>query len=301
MNSTSAIRLAGMLATGILTAYTPCSSAIEGLTIVPQIAFQHKNLDFSQSFKGGENADVKGSFEATLPTLDLAITTLYQKAYLSIKYDTSFGNNFTYADNGFTKANSEIERNDFSVTLGYDVWKALHVFGGYMKGNTKITPDAKYIDYPGAQQNNEQCVDTAPCFPTVISNPAQDHELRNLSPYQQKYTESGYFLGASYGLPIKQKGTLSFSLAYALMDGEYTDNYLAGTDTPRTFRYKGDSKGYSLGLTWSAALTRKSGYFFDLRRQNYDMDADDKTGLFGGNAETEETMTTATVGMQMYF
>ncbi|PID43907.1 MAG: hypothetical protein CSA52_03010 [Gammaproteobacteria bacterium] len=301
MSLSSHTRLTGVLVAGVIATCPSFASAIDGVTIVPQIAFQQKQLDFKQSFKGGDNAGIEGDFDLTLPTLNLTVTALYQKGYLSIKYDNSFGNNFADADNGFTKANSEVERSDFSITAGYNVWKALSLFAGYMTGDTKITPDPRYIDNPGAQQNNAQCVNTFPCFPTVISNLAQDHKLLDLSPYEQKYKESGFFLGASYGLQIKQLGTLSFSVAYALMDGEYTDNYLEGTETPKTFRYEGDSKGYSLGLTWSAPLTQNTGYFLDLRRQNYNMDADDNTALFSGSVETEENMTTATVGIQGYF
>ena len=127
-----------------------------------------------------------------------------------------------------------------------------------------------------------------------------DHELLNLADYEQEY-EKGFFLGASYGLPVQQIGTLSFSWFYALMDGKYTDNYLEGTANPQAFNYEGRLKGYSLGLTWSAPLTDNSGYFVDIRRQRYDMDADDETPIFDGSVKTEETMMTATLGMQMYF
>ncbi len=303
MKLASYSKLSGLVAAATLVgAYAPTVNALEGgVTLIPQVAFQYKTLDFKQEFVGGSNAGISGDFDATLPTINLALTALYDKAYVSIKYDTSFSDNFTDADNGFTKANSEVERNDFSITVGYNVWQGLNAFGGYMVGKTTVTPDPRYIDNPGAQQNNSQCVTTVPCFPTVISNLAKDHELLSLSAYEQKYEEKGFFLGASYGLPVQQLGTLSLSIAYALMDGEYTDNYLEGTANPQAFDYQGDSKGFSLGLTWSAPLTEKSGYFVDIRRQEYDMDADDKTPNFSGSVETEETMVTATLGMQMYF
>lgn len=302
MKFTARTALSGIIAATAFGGFTSSANALEGgITLVPQVAFQYKTLDFSQEFVGGSNAGVSGDFNATLPTINLALTALYQKAYVSLKYDTSFSDNYTEADNGFTKANSEVERNDFSITFGYNVWKGLSAFAGYMMGKTTVTPDARYIDNPGAQQNNSLCVTTVPCFPTVVSNLAKDHELLNLADYEQEYEEKGFFLGASYGLPVQQIGTLSFSLAYALMDGKYTDNYLEGTANPQAFNYEGDSKGYSLGLTWSAPLTDNSGYFVDIRRQRYDMDADDKTPIFDGSVKTEETMMTATLGMQMYF
>lgn len=288
------------LATGVITPLQAEESGLADFTFIPQLAIQKKNLDFSQKYIGGSGDGLKGGFDADLPTISLAFTTVYKSMlFASLKYETNFEDSYANSTAPFTNANSAIDRQDFNFTVGMNVWEGLNVFGGYISGTTEIEPMPTYIEFPGA--DNRSCVAQNSCTPTVISNLAKDHQLQGLGQYKQTYKENGWFLGGSYGLSLLDTGTLSASLAYALMDGKYSDNYtVIGAVQDVSFNFEGDSKGLSLALTWAAPLNNLLGYYVDLRTQMYDMDASDKTGSFGGKVKTEETITTLTAGLQMF-
>lgn len=288
------------LATGVVAPVQADESGLADFTFIPQLAIQKKNLDFNQKFVGGTSQVPPGGFDADLPTISLAFTTVYKSMlFASLKYETNLEDSYANSTAPFTNANSAIDRQDFNFTVGMNVWKGLNIFGGYISGTTEIEPMPTYIDFPDA--DNRSCVAANSCNPTVISNLAKDHQLQGLGQYKQTYKENGWFLGGSYGWSILDTGTLSASLAYALMDGEYSDNYtVIGAVQDVAFNFEGDSKGLSLALTWAAPLNNLLGYYIDLRSQMYDMDASDTTGSFGGKVETEETMTTLTAGLQMF-
>jgi hypothetical protein len=300
-----AITYASISLVTISAGFSPLTQANESLmssfTFIPQLAIQKKNLDFSQKYSGGIGDGLSGGFDADLPTLSMAFTTIFQGRYFaSLKYEMNYEDSFADSNAPFTNANSGIDRQDFNFTLGMNVWKGLNLFGGYISGTTEIEPTPAYIEFPGA--NNRSCVGANNCTPMVISNLAKDHELQGIGAYKQTYDEKGWFLGSSYGWNINDMGTLSASAAYALMGGEYSDNYrVIGAVQDVSFNFDGDSKGISLALTWAAGINDRLGYYVDLRSQMYDMDADDKTGSFGGTVSTEETITTLTAGLQMFF
>ncbi|MCG8612841.1 MAG: hypothetical protein MI864_20195 [Pseudomonadales bacterium] len=293
----------------------------QNITIIPQLAVQYKNLDFDQKVKFGFkpsdgsgtrerlSGDYNGGFEAQIPTLSASLTGYYSGLFVTLKYDGNVTETTTDSTVGFTNGPTDVDRTDISLTVGYNVVDSLNIFGGYMRGKTELTPEPGYVDdLDNPNFNYLPCVTAVDaCFPAVLSNLAKDHQILGLEPYKQEYEENGWFLGASYGVPMGS-GNLSFSVAYALMQGEYVDNYLRGIADGASV-FKGDSKGLSLGVTWREQLTETTGYFIDLRRQEYDMDADDKTGLLDSETgvprfdktETEERMTTLTAGLHWYF
>ncbi|ARU58860.1 hypothetical protein OLMES_4872 [Oleiphilus messinensis] len=296
----------------------------QNITIIPQLAVQYKNLDFDQKIKFGFkpsdgsgtrerlNEDYTGGFEAQIPTLSASLTGYYSGMFVTLKYDSNVTETQTDSTVGFTNGPTDVDRSDISLTVGYNIVDNLNIFGGYMRGQTELTPEPGYVDdIEGSQQFYLGCVfsddSSIPCTPPVFSNLAKDHEILGLEPYKQEYEENGWFVGASYGVALGS-GNLSFSIAYALMQGEYRDNYLQGVVEADSV-FKGDSKGLSLGVTWREQLSDTTGYFIDLRRQEYDMDADDEKGLLDNEfgvplfekTETEERMTTLTAGLHWYF
>lgn len=269
-------------------------------SIVPNIGFQYRNLEFDQKFSNLNTAFPEGGLTVDLPTISTGLTFIWRKLYASLKYESSFEANAD-SDVPFTgyesfvgdvpaldrKVQTEVTRTDLSFTVGYNIWAGLNVFGGYLDGETELTPDPSLRIFDnGIAQNLAQI----------------ERDFAN-SEYRQKYTEEGWYLGVSYGWAILEAGTLSVSGAYALMDGTYEDNAVPDSNGQGTdFKYEGDSTGYSLAVSWSAPLTKHVGYYFDLRRQAYDFDGDDKSGNFpGSSVKTEEVMTSLTGGIQWYF
>jgi hypothetical protein len=274
-----------------------------GVTFVTSIGYQHKLLDFDQHYTAGVNSTRSIEFEARIPTANISFTTAYKRLFAALKYETSLTESNVSADESTNSTNlyylnipgenTEVTREDMSLTLGYNVWNRLNLFVGYMKGKTELSPQ------PGCTWIGPA---TSCATPPGLLNLALDHQVDGLPEYQQTYEEDGPYIGASYAWQIADVGSLSFSAAYADMDGEYRDNYSSFAN--QHFKYTGDSTGTSYGLTWTAPLGEQSNYFIDLRRQEYDMDAKDDTGFAifsGAEVETEETMTGITAGIQAYF
>jgi len=276
-------------------------------TFIPSIGYQHKRLKFEQEYTAGFNQGRTAEFDATIPTLNTSFTIAKSRLFLTFKYETDLADaSVTTKENtaGFLAyqlnipgGSTEVEREDMSLTLGYNVWKSLNIFVGYMKGKTELTPDAGC----GFSAPDSGCLDAGfNPTPSARLNLALDHQYSGLTNYQQTYEEEGPYIGLSYAWQIADIGSLSFSAAYAKMDGEYQDNYAAIAN--ENFKYTGDSTGTSFGLTWTAPLGESSNYFIDIRKQKYDMDADDDNGNFPGAAvETKETMKGLTAGVQFYF
>ena len=245
-------------------------SFFDKVTWAPTAGVQMKNLSFDQDLIKGTSslANASGDFEVDMPVLSLGLTAVYDRFYIAIKRDDSFDDALTTTSVPFTGGKSSVQREDMSLTFGMNVAEGVNAFIGYMEGETTL----KNITGFASTQNPR---------------------------YSQEYQEDGFFVGASYNLPVENVGTLTFSTAYAFMDGVYEDNFAtAGQD----FEYDGDSEGLSLGITWSAPLTESIGYYIDLRYQQYDFEGEDANGNFAGSeVETEEQMLTYSAGLQWYF
>ncbi len=287
-------------------------------TIIPSIGVQAKNLEFKQELLIDDVEEV-GKFDADIPTYTLGLTFGYKRFYLAFKYedtlepavassDVPFTNpdNVFYLEHGPSDIN--VERRDFNVTFGGNVWRGLGVFVGYMDGRTKVEPVPVAVNFvfntddvsllrPEAL---DTCLDPVLFFRCRDTNLAQDAVDGGGSTYRQTYTEDGFYLGASYAWQIADAGTLAISAAFAALDSTYKDNFFPDNGTD--FRYEGDAEGVSLSIGWTAQLTDTVGYFVDLRRQRYDMDGDDKSGNFpNSEVSTEETISGLTAGLRWVF
>ena len=254
--------------------------------LVGTAGFQLKQLQMEQTFEGFINQT--GDLSAVLPTLNVQLVGFYDQFYAGLKAEANLATDEVSSDIPFTtedtSLDTEVERSDYSFTLGYKPTEDLSLFGGYMSGETELTPGAV------------SCVD--PNCPNTAATMAAD----GFGTYRQTYQEEGFFFGGSYGWTLGP-GRLSASLAYAMMDGEYSDNY-RDVVGPREFKYEGDSNGLSSALTWVAPLTESLTYYVDGRFQQYEMDADDKSGVAifaGSSVETVERILGITAGVQMMF
>lgn len=295
----------------LLLLVTGSAAAEDQIVLIPSIAFLEKKLDFHQKNGSGANA-VETEFSALMPMLDISLTAGYQKWYLTLKYDDTFTAVSTDTDEEPIITSSgnaryfwqppgtdmQVEREDKNITMGYNVSGGLNIFAGYMEGETTITPPPTcenpviYTPFPPVTQIFCQSYNLAWLR-------LRDHNTNNpgmpLDDYVQTYTEKGPYVGFSYAWQPMGLGTLSFSAAYAQMDGTFKDN-LTGAGG---FNAKGDVDGVSAGLTWSQPLSERTAYFIDVRRQQYDMDSKDKQSGF--SFETSETMTGLTLGIQFYY
>lgn len=173
--------------------------AADDISIIPSIAYQQKMLSFEQEYTAGIDKGRQAHFTTSIPTLNTTLTVVYSKFYASFKFEKSivdgqvdidedlpFGSTSYYMNTPDEK--TEVAREDQSLTLGYNAWKTLNVFVGYMQGITDLMPA------PG-------CIATC-----TITNVAYDHQNAGLPRHEQNYTEQGPYIGASYSWTMGDSG-----------------------------------------------------------------------------------------------
>ena len=286
-----------------------------GLVIQPRLGVQWKNLDLSQTWISTEGLQEKGGIDTTLPTYSLGLTFALNRWALSISYEDVLEATSAKTDVPLTnttypqffdpapdpKVGSEVERSDFSVTLSYNVWQTLNLVAGYTEGETLLTPDKVVCD-------SSSLGEFANCNPEDESNVPYltGFYVPGSTTYKQEYREDGYFFGATYSWFVGP-GSVTLSAAYADMDGKYVDNFGNAAPSPdqvRLANLSGDSTGTSISLRWTAPISDRISYYFDVRQQRYDLDA--TNGLSGawreakvGRVKQEEELTGFMLGINM--
>ena len=87
------------------------------------------------------------------------------------------------------ETSTEVQREDFTVTVGYNVWDNINVFVGYLDGETNFTPEPHCVPRPDN-----------PAQP--ICNLAQTNQDQNLGTYKQ----TGHGAIQEYSLPVSFSG-----------------------------------------------------------------------------------------------
>ncbi|WP_290580686.1 hypothetical protein [Ketobacter sp.] len=254
------------------------------------LAVQYKQLEMEQRFTGlnllsNSNAN-DGDLKATLPVATVQGILFYKQFYSVLKVENTLSESSVDSSIPFTtegtSLSTDVLRNDISLVLGYNFNDTFSVFTGYMQGLTELTPDA--------------------CRDVTCTNAASVMLQDDDQEYKQRYEEKGFFVGVGAGWRVGP-GKVSASLAYAYMDGEYSDNYHDAFGSSE-FDYEGKSKGTSTSLAWTAPLNEYLFYFVDGRAQFYSMDAKDTTGLpsfEGSEVATDETILGLSAGLQFIF
>lgn len=327
MVSTMFSTMVTTMATTMVTLASTSGYAETELTHVLSLAYQNKELSFDQRYSGPTIVDNEAKFSTYLPMLNVGFTLAYGRFFGAFKYEQNLSDASTLTRETDRSTELEanlltlpggtidVERQDISLTVGMNVWRSLSIFTGILSGKTELTPDPFCGDFIIVFDPDDLVVDPDSGLAQVnctrtnragIQYFLEDQNFyENLPRYRQKYTEFGAFAGASYALNIADLGSLTLSLAYADMDGEYEDN---ATDPENYFQnfvafgYKGKTTGTSLAVTWTSSLGDNSTYFVDLRDQSYSMRGFDTTGrLTDVTLQTDERMIGVSAGIQFYF
>jgi hypothetical protein len=207
----------------------------EGDTIIPAVS--GSNLNFS--------------FDQALYTASFSGAVIYDRFHISAALevpirseDTSMHTEQTFGEGDLSETDDrdvELDRIDFSVTLGYRVWEGLSVFSGY-----------KYTEFDIKSQE----------YNFVLND--KNH----------KYVEDGLFLGTSYVWTFAARGSLSVSIAYANLDAEFSEDNVApqAPDFELSFgefAYSGNATGLSYGAQWSGRLVKNWLYTVNIKHQSY--------------------------------
>ncbi len=161
-----------------------------------------------------------------------------------------------------TIIDSELERDEFSMSIGYALGSQWALFGGYRESKTSFSDNLAF---------NEQ-------LPGVSFTGSGK---RNVD-----FKQNGFFLGGVYVLPIGDYSGLSFSAALASFDGKYdsrgnlTTEIIdegKGTSDKDTFPtgilFDGDTIGLNLGLSWRGRMFENLNYTLGVDGYSYDFEA----------------------------
>jgi hypothetical protein len=227
---------------------------------------------------GFNGARVDFEFEEPLYIAALTGSAVYEDFYLSASFETSL----SAEDAGLavrtrpipgpgislpldTETDFELERFDYSITLGHRVWRGLNLFGGF-----------RYTEFELKAKG-----------PNVLGEETDS-----------KYTEEGIFLGGSYSFRIGSAGSLNFSIGYAFLDVDFSQSNIATTPPPNLFalqeyKFNASARGLSYGVAWTGDISRNWSYTLSLKHQDYSSD-DDATAqgwLLGENFPPGDTGT----------
>ncbi|MDH5648021.1 MAG: hypothetical protein OEY67_00070 [Gammaproteobacteria bacterium] len=218
------------------------------------------------------------SFSPLFVSNSLNFTAFKDNFYMSVEHDISTKDHQELTISANEAQFINMGRTDTNFTVGFLATSSLNVFAGYKLATLNAKLDTVLDpDFTG---------DNAPR--------AQDVEFK----------DSGFYVGASYTQRFGDSGALSYSAAYADMDGEVSftgAEYDPGTNTIKTFSAKteGTTSGISLGITWSDSFSESSTYNVAFKVNLYEFE--DEALTTGENMSTKETFTILSIGLSKYF
>lgn len=188
------------------------------------------------------------NFESTMPILGVGATLVYKRFFLDgYVQKTSTGEDKTTdvvsTTNKLTETTDidyEIEREDYSASLGYKVTDGLVIFGGYRSGQTSYDSTAAF-------------------FYATDSIPKTLYDKRSAS---YEFKAQGPFVGLSYSYPVSERGQLGFNVGYAQLDGEYTQT--------ATDKASNSTSGLTYGINWRGKLYKNLSYGLSLDKYDYE-------------------------------
>jgi len=178
---------------------------------------------------------------------------------------------------------SDFDREEYSLSLGYTVGSQGALFIGYRESTT-------YFDESSDEHRKNR----------TITN------IINLD-----FKQQGYFLGGVYAFPVSEQTVITLSAALAFLDGEYnfsshsvgvSDN---GEGTPSEHSFanvsEGDTKGLNLGVTWKGRLSERLDYTLGLNGYKYDFDFQNVDSGRTADPKLAESVTRLSTGLSYRF
>ena len=197
----------------------------------------------------------------------------------------------TDADIAEEEDTGKASRKDLDLTLGYRVTKNWSVFTGFKYGKTAMTFVPRDFD---EEVDPEEGVD-------------EEEEADVFEMTKESYLQKGPFIGISYSWQFEKAGNLSLSVAYATLQA--TNNFSANTDEEEeeeeltefddlTGQVKGDTKGFSYGLSWTMPLSSNLLFQTRFKINDYQQDIIVEGERF---KDIDETFTSLHVGLAYVF
>lgn len=166
------------------------------------------------------------------------------------------------------EADSDIEREEYAIAVGYNLVDNLVLFAGYKTSTTEFdnTVNSFQMTTVGLDGNS-------------VTSLGKGNLKLDLD-------QKGPFIGAAYGWNIMDKGILSVNAALGFFDGKvkqqtqinFPNNPEQENIINGSFEYSGDVVGLALGVSWRGNITDNLIYSLALSGYNYNYDSNNPRG-----------------------
>jgi len=274
------IKLDGYLILFGIALFPVAGSALD-LVIEPRVQAGLMNYQFEQKTVTKANGDKDHGFEllSNMQFVGVGATLFANSFFLDVYAQKAFSGSDTATREEDRKVNdtvlrlnyvvdSDIERDEYSMSVGYALGSRWVVFGGYRNAKTRFT-NTERLRYEIA---------------TNVFYVAQ-------STFSPSFKQNGFFLGGTYALPVGKRSVVTFNLALAALDGKYdsrrtekvkgvdsegnvltdSDGEIEGFEDVGAF-HNGDTLGLNLGASWKGRIGERIGYSFGANGYNYDFE-----------------------------
>jgi len=208
------------------------------------------------------------TLESVLPFVGGGITVFEKRFFFDLYLQKAFSgsdetSNFFEggSDSSSTsteKVNSDFERDELSLSVGYAVGNQGVLFLGYRRSTTS------FID----------------AF-TEITTDSHNSVFTENGTRDTDFKQSGYFMGGAYAFPISEQTAITLNAALAFLDGEYDVRIhsvevssISDSEVPNDYaaRYDGDTVGLNLGVSWKGRMFENVDYTLGLDGSSYDFE-----------------------------
>jgi len=237
--------------------------AAQDLMVLPRVTAGMMYYDYEVGSEGKSSViQNKIKLEKELPFLGLGATVVYDNWAVDAYYQTTdtadIDDTGTFpvgtSEVSYTR-NTELERQDFALSIGYSFAQNWSLSFGYKYGDTSY-------DWTDQERDNKG-INAGKAFK------------------ENNFVAKGPFLGVGYNLPL-WKGVLAFNVAAALLDGEITssrDHHQGDSsdvkllNRTRKEQVVANAMGVTVGVNWIQAITERLSYSILLQGFKYDFEA----------------------------
>ena len=273
-------------------ALVPGTSGALDLTFVPRIQAGVMDYEFEESpvnvtfeLVDGNliNRKPRRKFSSAMPLVNAGVTAFIDSFFIDLYLQKAFSGSDSIESGTRAKRqqesllDSDFDRKEQSLSIGYGIGKNWAVYGGY-RISTVNFKDQNSRRSERRDENDELIV-------TKTRKVVGD----------RVFDQDGYFLGGVYALAIGEESSISLNLAVAFLDAKHSATsriisdehvYPDGREEVTVFEaspgttvfesdFEGETLGMNLGISWKGRIHNKLGYSLGLNAYKYEFDGTD--------------------------
>jgi hypothetical protein len=297
----TATRISVPFMSSLLIALFPITGHTVDLLFIPRI--EAGVMDYEYKF-GGSGGALDYKVSSNMPMANVGLTTFLDSFFIDVYLQKAFSGSDKFREDlphdgveGSYSVDSYFDREEYSLSLGYQLGKSWAVFAGYRNSNTSFST-LKTIE------------STHPSDPDVTS-------FRRLLE-DNDFIQDGYYLGAAYARLIGAQSSISFNLALAFLDGKLdslgrvsdsatSPDHESEGGSPSTYRlrFDGSTEGLNLGIAWKGRISSALSYGLSVNGYSYEFNGSTKSsdpeGGGGLGVNPSETVVRLLAGLSYEF